>query len=356
MKHDRTLYSVPASHVIRMSQLRKAVAYIRVSTERQADVGMSLNDQRAAIAEHAATNGLDVIQIYEEHSSASKGTLADRPKLCEALEYCGKVDAVLIVAKPNRLSRSRAVLEEIFAHDVPVHVAGRGKLSRVILRQEVRVAEAEAHENSARQTEAHKEKKTKHGGRKQPCNISMDARHQGSDANQARRDRNTRAIARHWFETPGFEKLTWDKRAEALSVAGILNEKSKLERKPWSPDALRKLWSRVMNELTALRTPVVANVAGPVASSSTTAISLPASLGVVPPLFLNVSEARLLTTAERERLQKIMSVHRLSQSVVMDKLGFDRLDASLWSAMSCPSRVRPEILKALQEFAATWPV
>jgi len=159
MKHDRTLYSVPASHVIRMSQLRKAVAYIRVSTERQADVGMSLNDQRAAIAEHAATNGLDVIQIYEEHSSASKGTLADRPKLCEALEYCGKVDAVLIVAKPNRLSRSRAVLEEIFAHDVPVHVAGRGKLSRVILRQEVRVAEAEAHENSARQTEAHKEKK-----------------------------------------------------------------------------------------------------------------------------------------------------------------------------------------------------
>lgn len=81
----------------------KAVGYIRVSTQGQADEGISLDAQRAKIAAWAELNGYELAGIFED--AGISGTKADRPGLMAALAAVGKGDA-LIVYSLSRLARS----------------------------------------------------------------------------------------------------------------------------------------------------------------------------------------------------------------------------------------------------------
>jgi DNA invertase Pin-like site-specific DNA recombinase len=83
----------------------RAVGYIRVSTEEQADTGVSLQAQRAKLQQYAALYDLDLIAV-EEDAGVSAKTL-DRPGLQAALDRLrrGEADG-LVIAKLDRLSRS----------------------------------------------------------------------------------------------------------------------------------------------------------------------------------------------------------------------------------------------------------
>jgi DNA invertase Pin-like site-specific DNA recombinase len=83
----------------------KAVGYIRVSTEEQADSGAGLEAQRRAIEQEASRRGWTLIGILED--AASGKSMNKRPGLREALSAIedGRAEA-LVVAKLDRLSRS----------------------------------------------------------------------------------------------------------------------------------------------------------------------------------------------------------------------------------------------------------
>ncbi len=81
----------------------KAIAYIRVSTEEQANEGVSLDAQRAKIEAWADLNGYDLGGVFVD--AGISGTKADRPGLAQALAAVGKGDA-LVVYSLSRLSRS----------------------------------------------------------------------------------------------------------------------------------------------------------------------------------------------------------------------------------------------------------
>lgn len=83
----------------------KAVAYIRVSTDKQADYGVSLEAQKAKVEAYASLYELDLVAI-EVDSGLSAKTL-DRPGLQRALSAVAKGQAAaLVVAKLDRLTRS----------------------------------------------------------------------------------------------------------------------------------------------------------------------------------------------------------------------------------------------------------
>jgi DNA invertase Pin-like site-specific DNA recombinase len=83
----------------------KAVGYIRVSTDEQADSGLGLDAQRAAIEGEAARRGWDLTRVFMD--TASGRSLSRRPGLEEALAMLGSGGAAaLIVSKLDRLSRS----------------------------------------------------------------------------------------------------------------------------------------------------------------------------------------------------------------------------------------------------------
>lgn len=85
--------------------MTEAVGYVRVSTTEQADSGLGLDAQRAAIEAEAARRGW-AVTLYED-AGASGRSLANRPGLASALEAVRSRRAqVLVVAKLDRLSRS----------------------------------------------------------------------------------------------------------------------------------------------------------------------------------------------------------------------------------------------------------
>lgn len=90
----------------------RVVGYIRVSTEKQADGGISLAAQRAKIEAYALALDLELVAVVEDPGASAK-TL-DRPGLRSALGMLtsGKADALLVV-KLDRLTRSVRDLGEL---------------------------------------------------------------------------------------------------------------------------------------------------------------------------------------------------------------------------------------------------
>jgi len=83
----------------------RAVGYIRVSTEDQAQTGVSLEAQRSKLVTYASLYDLELVAV-EVDDGASAKTL-DRPALLRALGMIDRREADgLLIAKLDRLSRS----------------------------------------------------------------------------------------------------------------------------------------------------------------------------------------------------------------------------------------------------------
>jgi site-specific DNA recombinase len=95
-----------------LSLVTKTIAYLRVSTDKQADRGVSLDAQRAKVSAYAELYDLDLVEIIVDAGVSAK-TL-DRPGLSKALGMLrtGKAEALLVV-KLDRLTRSVRDLGEL---------------------------------------------------------------------------------------------------------------------------------------------------------------------------------------------------------------------------------------------------
>jgi site-specific DNA recombinase len=89
----------------------KAIGYLRVSTEKQADFGVSLDVQRQKVQAMAVVQGAELLEMIEDAESAKS---LDRPGMDRLLAMvdAGKVDAV-IIAKLDRITRSVKDLAEL---------------------------------------------------------------------------------------------------------------------------------------------------------------------------------------------------------------------------------------------------
>jgi site-specific DNA recombinase len=98
----------------------KAVGYIRVSTDKQAEHGVSLEAQQAKLTAYAQLYDLDLVDVIVDAGVSAK-TL-DRPGLQRALSMLRKGQAhALLVAKLDRLTRSvkdlGTLVEDYFSSD-----------------------------------------------------------------------------------------------------------------------------------------------------------------------------------------------------------------------------------------------
>lgn len=87
-----------------VTAMRKAIGYIRVSTEQQADEGVSLAAQRAKITAWCQLNDYELMAIYEDAGISGK-TVIKRPQLQAALAEIKKGMA-LVAYNLSRLARS----------------------------------------------------------------------------------------------------------------------------------------------------------------------------------------------------------------------------------------------------------
>ena len=79
--------------------------YLRVSTSRQSEEGISLDSQRARIEAYCLAHGLELAGIWTDAGISGKST-HNRPQLAAAMDECCKAGGVLVTYSLSRLSRS----------------------------------------------------------------------------------------------------------------------------------------------------------------------------------------------------------------------------------------------------------
>lgn len=94
----------------------KAIAYLRVSTQRQGIDGYGVQGQRDAIRAYLARIGATLIGEYSEVESGGRN---DRPELARALRACRMHGATLVVARLDRLSRDVLFVARLQRAGVP---------------------------------------------------------------------------------------------------------------------------------------------------------------------------------------------------------------------------------------------
>lgn len=83
--------------------MKKAIAYYRVSTKRQQRSGLGLEAQEKAVHDFAKAWKFKLVKEFIEMRS---GMRSGNPGLSDALAECHKHDAILLIAKLDRLKRN----------------------------------------------------------------------------------------------------------------------------------------------------------------------------------------------------------------------------------------------------------
>lgn len=110
--------------------MKQAIPYYRVSTERQGRSGLGLDAQQQAIEQFAKAHGYTLLPEFTEVESGARNV---RPVLKEAIEACRRQDAVLLIAKLDRLARNVAFVASLMESEVRFVVADHPWVDDIIL-------------------------------------------------------------------------------------------------------------------------------------------------------------------------------------------------------------------------------
>jgi DNA invertase Pin-like site-specific DNA recombinase len=106
---------------------RAAIAYYRVSTERQRRSGLGIEAQRASVERFAEAEHIPLVaEFVEAESGKGADALDRRPQLAAALALARQRKCHVVVAKLDRLSRDVAFISGLMAQRVPFIVAELG--------------------------------------------------------------------------------------------------------------------------------------------------------------------------------------------------------------------------------------
>ena len=102
--------------------MKPIVAYLRVSTGKQAKSGLGVEAQREAVRRFADAEGYSIVdERVEVETGKGADALDRRPELASALEHARKRKCPIVVAKLDRLSRDVAL---VLPHILPLHEQG----------------------------------------------------------------------------------------------------------------------------------------------------------------------------------------------------------------------------------------
>jgi DNA invertase Pin-like site-specific DNA recombinase len=123
----------------------KAVAYLRVSTDKQGKSGLGLEAQREAVQRYVAANSLELTgEFIEVETGKGSNALSKRPQLVAALAAAKRDKAGLIIAKLDRLARNVHFISGLMETGVEFAVADMPNADRFQLHLFAALAEKEA--------------------------------------------------------------------------------------------------------------------------------------------------------------------------------------------------------------------
>jgi DNA invertase Pin-like site-specific DNA recombinase len=196
------------------------VSYPRVSTDRQGRSGLGLEAQRKAVEDFL--NG-GRWKLMAEFVEVESGQRDDRPKLANALALCRLHNAVLVIAKLDRLSRDAHFLLGLQKAGVRFVAADMPEANEMVVGIMAVVAQAERKMISARTKAALAAAKARGKRLGKPQNLrNQDAgRVRGRARRTLRAQERTKDLAPVVAEIQGTGALSLRQTAAALNARGI---------------------------------------------------------------------------------------------------------------------------------------
>lgn len=154
--------------------MKTAVAYIRVSDQKQGKSGLGVEAQQAAVAQFAESFGFEIIDTYVEiETGRGADALDKRPQLATALEVARLTGATVVGAKLDRITRNVHFGSGLFGRgDISFKIADMPHADNFQLNIMLAVAQLEAEMISNRTKaalQAAKERGTKLGSPTTPA-------------------------------------------------------------------------------------------------------------------------------------------------------------------------------------------
>ena len=206
-----------------------AIAYIRVSTDKQGKSGLGLEAQEQAIASYAASQGVTVSETFIEVESGKNN---HRPELKRALKLAKRTKSTLVIAKLDRLSRNAAFLLTLRDSGVEFVAADNPEANRLTIGILAVIAEHEREMISERTKAALAAAKARGIKLGNPNGFSEDHRKAGPAARKQLAQEFTQRIA-HWFEKTAH--LSLREAAKTLNEEGVETPRGGF----WSPSTVR---------------------------------------------------------------------------------------------------------------------
>jgi DNA invertase Pin-like site-specific DNA recombinase len=132
---------------MKLAENKRFIAYYRVSTQKQGRSGLGLEAQEKAV--HEYLNG-ESSRIDESFVEMESGRKTKRPELVKALAAARNHNAVLIIAKLDRLARNVAFVSGLMETGVPFVAADRPDATPFEIHIFSAMAEEEARQASQR--------------------------------------------------------------------------------------------------------------------------------------------------------------------------------------------------------------
>jgi DNA invertase Pin-like site-specific DNA recombinase len=214
------------------------VAYYRVSTGQQGQLGFSIEAQRGAVKNYVAVNpGL----VVAEFSEVTSGRKDSRPELAKALSLCRVARAVLVIARLDRLSRNVEMIARLMESRLEFVAVDFPHANRFTIHILAAVAEYESrlHSEQMKQVIAARREyraKVKHFSGGLPRRFAPGCQEASTLVRQARSEARARDLA----------PLVWKAIAERKSmsvIAGEFNESGVAppQRAPWTKNSIWRI-------------------------------------------------------------------------------------------------------------------
>lgn len=131
--------------------MKNAVAYYRVSTDRQGESGLGLEAQKESVLQFIKSRKIKLLKEFTEVESGKKNK---RPVLSEALLFCSKNKVLLIIAKLDRLGRNVAFISSLMENRVKFIAVDNPEANHLVLHIMAAFAQYEREQISIRTKDA----------------------------------------------------------------------------------------------------------------------------------------------------------------------------------------------------------
>lgn len=225
--------------------MQPAIAYVRVSTDRQGRSGLGLEAQQEAISAFLQREGYQLTESFIEVETGKGADALDRrPQLAAALRAARKNRAPVVVAKLDRLSRDVHFISGLMAESVEFIVADLGKQADpFVLHLYAALAEKERSliaERTRAGLRSAKRRGQALGMRAKPNATARAIQQAGADANRDKAD--TWSKANRWaIESALKEASTYRAAATLLNERGVVTPTSG----PWYAASVQRVALRL---------------------------------------------------------------------------------------------------------------